>query len=113
MTWTSENGALIRRLREQAGISQRTLAERINRSPSWISTVETGKSPPSLASLREIADGLQIPLTHLLGEEIDVISLELRDVIRRSLVQELLKHVAPLSDEQVRRLIKIADTFYE
>lgn len=113
MTWTIENGALIRRLREKAGLSQRGLAKRINRSASWISTIETGKARPSLTSLQEIADSLQIPITHLLGEEIDVISPELRDVMQRPLVQELLKHVAPLNDEQVHCLIRIADTLNE
>lgn len=113
MTWTSENGALIRSHREQAGLSQRRLAERINRSASWISTIETGKSQPSLTSLKQIADVLQIPLTHLLGRHLDVISPDLQDVIERPLVQELLKHIAPLNDEQVQRIIKIADTFRE
>ena len=56
MTWTDKNGTLIRKLREQTGITQRELASRMDVSPSWISTIESGKSQPSFASLQKIAD---------------------------------------------------------
>ena len=113
MTWTDKNGTLIRKLREQTGITQRELASRMDVSPSWISTIESGKSQPSFASLQKIADALQIPLTHVLGEHLDVISPELKESIKRPVIQELLIHVTSLSDEKLRQLIKIADALTE
>lgn len=47
--------ASVRRLREQAGLSQRALAEKIGRSTSWLGNVERGKasaSPEDLAKLK-------------------------------------------------------------
>lgn len=113
MTWTDKNGGLIRKIREQTGITQRELASRIDFSTSWISTIESGKSQPSLASLQKIADTLRVPLTHILGEYNDVLSPELIAILNRPVVQELLIHIKPLSDSKVRQLIKIVDTLSE
>ncbi len=113
MTWTAKQGAFIRIRREAAGMSQRDLANRVQMSPAWISNIETGKSSPSLETLQRIADVLQIPLTHLLGTALDVLPPDIQDVAQRPLVQQLLKRVATLDDEQLQRLLRVVDSMYD
>ena len=49
-------GFTIRRLRTEAGLSQRELARRVGVDPSHISYVEKGKREPSLSLLLTICD---------------------------------------------------------
>ncbi|APE36397.1 transcriptional regulator [Nocardia mangyaensis] len=52
-------GLRIKRHRERAGISQRVLADRVNRSTDWVKQVENGRmQPPKLPMLLAIADAL-------------------------------------------------------
>jgi transcriptional regulator with XRE-family HTH domain len=55
-------GALVRRLRTQAGISLRTLAGQTDFSPSFISQVENGQVSPSISSMEKIAAALGVTL---------------------------------------------------
>jgi XRE family transcriptional regulator, regulator of sulfur utilization len=54
-------GEVIRRRREELGLSVRTLADKVGFSPSFISQVENGQVSPSIASLERI--GLAVGLT--------------------------------------------------
>lgn len=52
-------GLRIKRHRERVGITQRVLADRINRSADWVKQVENGRlQPPKLPMLLAIADAL-------------------------------------------------------
>ncbi|HTK11397.1 MAG TPA: cupin domain-containing protein [Ktedonobacteraceae bacterium] len=55
---TNRLGALIRARRRELGLTQADLAARINKSPSYISTLESGGAAPSLNTLRHIASVL-------------------------------------------------------
>src|SRR4051812_40800362 len=55
-------GDAVRRLRERQHISLRTLAEKTNFSPSFISQVENGQASPSLSSMEKIALALGVTL---------------------------------------------------
>lgn len=55
-------GPELKRLRESAGMSLRTLAERSGFSASFISQVENGEASPSIASLGKIAAVLRVSL---------------------------------------------------
>jgi len=55
-------GARLRALRQDSGISIRTLATRTDFSPSFISQVEKGQASPSIASLDRIAGALGVSL---------------------------------------------------
>jgi transcriptional regulator with XRE-family HTH domain len=55
----------IRALREEAGLSRTTLAERSSLSRSWISRLESGKHEPTYRSMCRLADGLGVPLSRL------------------------------------------------
>jgi quercetin dioxygenase-like cupin family protein len=55
-------GALVRRLREQRGLSLRSLASATDFSPSFISQLENGVVSPSIASMERIANILGVTL---------------------------------------------------
>jgi transcriptional regulator with XRE-family HTH domain len=56
---SSHLGALIRARRRELGLTQAELATRIDKSPSYISTLESGSGAPSLTALRHIAGALE------------------------------------------------------
>jgi transcriptional regulator with XRE-family HTH domain len=55
-------GELVRRLREQRGLSLRALAAATNFSPSFISQLENGQVSPSIDSMGRIANTLGVTL---------------------------------------------------
>jgi transcriptional regulator with XRE-family HTH domain len=55
-------GEVLKRLREQRGLSLRTLAGQVGFSPSFLSQVENGQVSPSLASLERMATELGVSL---------------------------------------------------
>ena len=61
--------AEIRRRRHNACMTLEVLAERANLTPNYIGTVENGNRDPSITTLEAIADGLNIPVSALFGEE--------------------------------------------
>ncbi|SMG20330.1 MULTISPECIES: helix-turn-helix domain-containing protein [unclassified Paracoccus (in: a-proteobacteria)] len=56
-------GARLRELRTAAGMSQRQLAEASGVPHGQISMIETGRSSPSVASLRKILSGLSVTMS--------------------------------------------------
>jgi transcriptional regulator with XRE-family HTH domain len=60
-------GAHVRRLRQQADLTLRALAEAAGFSPSFISQVETGQVSPSIHSMERIAGCLGTTLGSLFG----------------------------------------------
>ena len=75
-------GKRIQSARKEAGLSQEQLAEAIGKSPSAISTIETGKRGASLETLIRIANALQVSADYLLADQlphipgaVDVIAL--------------------------------------
>ena len=55
----------VRVFREYRGMKAAALARRIGKSPSYLSEIETGKKPGSVAVLRQIADALGVDLENL------------------------------------------------
>ena len=58
-------GEVIRRRREQLGLTVRTLADKVDFSPSFISQVENGQVSPSIASLERIGFAVGLTLSKL------------------------------------------------
>jgi transcriptional regulator with XRE-family HTH domain len=56
---TAHLGALIRARRRELGLTQAELAARVDKSPSYVSALESGSVAPSLAALRHIAGALE------------------------------------------------------
>lgn len=70
-------GTRIKEAREKRGLSQRELAERINRSVPTISNYETNVQVPPTDVLVSIALALHVPITYLVDwENKDVYSAE-------------------------------------
>lgn len=62
-------GKHIAKLREEAGMNQTELAHRCNKDRQVISLLETGKSNPTVVTLAEIANELDVPVKDLLDFE--------------------------------------------
>ncbi|MFV2033701.1 MAG: helix-turn-helix domain-containing protein [Halocynthiibacter sp.] len=61
-------GADLRALRKARGLTLAELARGLGRSVGWLSQVERDLSQPSVSDLREIAGGLDIPMSMLFGQ---------------------------------------------
>ena len=57
----------IRSAREESGLTQRALAERVGMAPSNYNRLEKGRHVPSMDSLVRLAEALSIPLSRLVG----------------------------------------------
>lgn len=71
----------IKRIRENAGISQRELARRINMSGQMISKIERGDTTPSLETLDKIAEALKVTTNDLLAEN-ETLSKQLINILK-------------------------------
>ena len=60
-------GKRIRLLRKQQHLSQLTLAEMVDKSPTYISLVENGQKGPSLEMLIDVANALKVTMDVLLA----------------------------------------------
>jgi transcriptional regulator with XRE-family HTH domain len=58
-------GAQLRRLREQSGQSQDTLANRCGLHRTYVGAVERGERNPTVLSLKRYADGLGVSIADL------------------------------------------------
>jgi len=65
-------GINIKRCREEQALSLRVLAKVSGVSASFLSQVESGKSSPSLSTLKTIATSLQTTVGALIGEDVPV-----------------------------------------
>lgn len=64
-------GKRIRLLRTQQHLSQMTLAEMVDKSPTYISLVENGQKGPSLEMLIDVANALKVTTDVLLAEYLE------------------------------------------
>jgi transcriptional regulator with XRE-family HTH domain len=58
--------AEIRATRQAAGLTQRALAARLNKSPSWVAAVENGRRRLFIQDLDQIAAALEVDPIELL-----------------------------------------------
>lgn len=95
-------GNRIKFLREEASISARDLAKKVNLDPSQISKIENGTSKPSLEALTRICSALDISLYDFFNESDNEISTEQK---------KLLEHTKSMTPEQIKVLNKFLHTF--
>ncbi len=88
--------AKLKQLREDGGLSQRIVAERLNVSPSIISSYETGERTPSTENLLLLAYLFHCSTDFLLGKENDP--------------QKSVINVEGLTKHQIRLLNELVDT---
>ncbi|HLV18438.1 MAG TPA: helix-turn-helix transcriptional regulator [Pseudomonas sp.] len=60
----------LKQAREQAGLTQIELAERVGCDQSVISRIESGQRAVTLQRLKHIAKALGVPLAQLLADEV-------------------------------------------
>lgn len=75
-------GKLIRRKREQLGLSQQEMAERLNMSQSTYSRIEQKDEDITIRQLKTIAEVLEIQLADLLPDELIVYNHNPQTVIQ-------------------------------
>lgn len=63
-------GKQVRKNRSHAGMTQELLAEKINVSPPYISRIETGSASPSLQTLVDICNALDITVDDLMQDSL-------------------------------------------
>jgi transcriptional regulator with XRE-family HTH domain len=66
--WCREFGARLRRLREERGLSQMSLAHAVGLHPTYISGIERGARNVSLVNIHVLARGLDVPPGSLVQE---------------------------------------------
>jgi transcriptional regulator with XRE-family HTH domain len=74
-----EIGGRIKQLRKQKGMTLKDLSAKIDMSVSFISDIENEKSLPSLKRCKEIAHGLNVSVSSLLGEKTQENSISSND----------------------------------
>jgi len=62
-------GEKIRNIRKTQGLSLSALAEKIEKTSSYLSQVERGLAEPSITALREISKALKVPIFYFLIED--------------------------------------------
>jgi transcriptional regulator with XRE-family HTH domain len=62
-------GARLRELRDERNISMRSLATKSGLSANALSTIERGKTSPSVSTLYKLADALGVPVTSFFGQQ--------------------------------------------
>lgn len=87
-------GNRIRVAREKKGITQETLAERINISPSHISVIERGVKTVRIDTVVRIANELDVSADYLL-----------QDLVKRSRESQLLSSIMDLPETDRSRLL--------
>lgn len=65
----SDMGGKIRQKRMERGLSLKSLAKAIGKTPSFLSQVERGLAEPSITSLRDIAQALGVPIFYFLLDD--------------------------------------------
>ena len=70
-------GEKVRTLRQQAGLTQPELAERLNIEQSWLSKVETGKVVPGSELIQGLLNYFSLSLDELIQESRNAISKNL------------------------------------
>jgi len=95
-------GQRLRYLRRVRGYTQERLAERIDISPKYLSSIERGAENPTLDLLGRLAQGLQVELYELFQVMPDVGQPD-------RLRQRLLGLVAEVRLEELPRLVRILE----
>lgn len=99
----SDIGKRIRRERKKQNLSQQSLAELANLSPTNVSHIERGATKLSLPTLVSIANALAVTPNDLLIDSIE----ECQDILHGEL-NELLKHCRPNKTRVIVEIIRAA-----
>jgi transcriptional regulator with XRE-family HTH domain len=79
-------GVTLRKLREERDLSIRALARESGISANALSTIERGRSSPSVSTLYKVAGGLGVPITTLFGDKPERLEIVFRKAAARTRV---------------------------
>ena len=99
-------GKRIRLLRKQQQLSQMTLAEMVDKSPTYISLVENGQKGPSLETLIDVANALKVTMDVLLAEYLEQNTQLFQELGRQKYEMEELQNY--LRKHRLKAMVKIA-----
>lgn len=100
-------GNKLKTLREGANLSLRDLGERAGLSASFISQLELGQVSPSIASLENIADTLNVNITYFFDDHAKPDSVVMRKGERKKIQSQSSKAVIqPLAHEISKKKIE-------
>ncbi|TCU77241.1 helix-turn-helix protein [Tissierella praeacuta] len=98
----SNIGKRIQNRREELGMKQEELAERVSLSPNYMSAIERGVKIPRLETFIRIANALEVS-TDILLEDVLVKGNE----IKASNLWEEINHLPSKEQERILRVIKV------
>lgn len=81
MTDRKRIGKAVRELRRSRGLSQEKLAGKAHLATNWVSQVELGNVSPSIDTLRQLADGLGVPLAEIVAPDEVPLRREIEDLL--------------------------------
>lgn len=105
--------SIVRRVREQAQLSQRALAERANVTQATIARIESGKAEPSLKTLKRLAaaGGFELALTLTPGRASDPVVDAYKPGIDKTLLIEGLRNTPQQRIDNLIRAERMAAEF--
>lgn len=92
-------GVRIKGLRERRGWTQENLAERMDISTNYLSSIERGKENPTLNMLIKFSDALDVEMRELFDFGHEVSPPELRAMLKR--------FAKELADEDLKLAVKV------
>lgn len=95
-------GSRIRDVRQQRGLTQAELAQRVDMSLKHISAIECGIRVPSLETLTVIANELKIDANTLLQD-----SLKVSSQIESSILWEQIAALPPQKQKKILRMVQV------
>lgn len=95
-------GKRIQKRREELGMKQEELAERVSLSPNYMSAIERGVKTPKLETFIRIANTLEVP-SDLLLKDVLVTGNE----IRTSILWDKINQIPDKEKEKIFRVIEV------
>ncbi|MGH7963635.1 MAG: helix-turn-helix transcriptional regulator [Candidatus Binatia bacterium] len=99
-------GRRIKSLRKNKGYSQEKLAEIVDISPRYLSSIETGKENPTLDLFLRLAKGLQVDLY-------EIFQFEHEGEQPRRLRKKLESLIAAAKDDDLARLTRVLEALVD
>lgn len=97
----------IRTMRKSRDMTQEDLARAIGQSASSITMYETARREPDLETLEAFADVFNVPISAIVGDDIDIEEIPQSDDIRL-----LIRGLNKLSPEQVRQAKEVMKAMF-
>jgi len=104
----------LKKLREDAGLSQAKLAEKLGVSQSAVGMWENGRNNPEHATLQKIADLFGVPIDYLTGRtDVRNVAQEPTGPDNRATYRAIARGAKRLNDEDQKKLLEMAKLLFE